>query len=98
MFPDGKLLHATIKDTPQCMLCNTIKQNNIIHIKCALGFCDEFPEYNIPDKELYPITHFNAYTHQLRCAKHSIFTNGPTLCKICEANDDIKSYLIKIST
>ena len=65
--------------------------------------CDECPKYIIPDKELdcgpnYPIVSSSVYTHQLRCAKHSIITNGPTLCKICEANDDIKSYLIKIST
>ena len=44
VFPDGECLHATIQDAAQCITCLPIKPNNIIHIKCALGFCDECPE------------------------------------------------------
>ena len=47
VFPDGDFLHATIKDSDKCTTCLHIKPNNMIHIKCVLGFCDEFPEYNI---------------------------------------------------
>ena len=50
LFSDGEFLHVTIKDAAQYIYCNIIKPKNIIHIKCALGFCDECPEYNIPYK------------------------------------------------
>ena len=44
VFPDGEFLHDTIKDTAQCISCTNIKPNNMIHIKCDLGFCDECTE------------------------------------------------------
>ena len=47
VFPDGECLHDTIKDADQCITCISIKPNNMILIKCALYFCDEYPEYNI---------------------------------------------------
>ena len=43
-FLGGGCLHATIKDVAQCITCLPIKRKNMIHIKCDLGFCDEFPE------------------------------------------------------
>ena len=52
MFTDGEYLHATTKDSAQFITCITIKPNNVIYIKCALGFCYECPECNKPDKEL----------------------------------------------
>ena len=49
MFPDGEYLHATIKDTDQCIItCLPIKPNNMINIKCDLGFL-----INVPSK-IYP--------------------------------------------
>ena len=50
MFPYGEFLHATIKDADQCITCLTIKPQNMIHIKCDLGFCYVFTEYNITDE------------------------------------------------
>ena len=50
VFPCGECLHATIKDTAQCITCLPIKSKNITNIKCALGFCDEYLEYNICDE------------------------------------------------
>ena len=44
VFIDGECLHATIKDAAQCITCLPIKANNIINIKCDLGFCDEFTD------------------------------------------------------
>ena len=38
VFPDGGCLHGTIKYAAQYI---PIKPNNMIHIKCDLGFCDE---------------------------------------------------------
>ena len=58
-------------------------------MKCALVFCDKSPKFIIPDEELdyrpnVPFIHFSAYTYQGRCSKHGIFSNEPTLCKLCE--------------
>ena len=50
VLPCGECLHATIKDTAQCITCLPIKSKNITNIKCALGFCDEYLEYNICDE------------------------------------------------
>ena len=51
MFPDGEFLHATITymhlNASPILLLN---QKNMIHIKCALAFFNEFTEYNITDK------------------------------------------------
>ena len=49
MFPYREYLHATIKYLSQRITCITIKPENMINMKCALGFCDEFPDYNIPN-------------------------------------------------
>ena len=69
VFPDDESLHATIKDSAQCITCLPIKPKNMIHIKCALGFFDEFPEYNVINEELddgpnASIIHFSVYTYQ----------------------------------
>ena len=84
VFPDGENLHATIKNAAQCISCTPIKPKNIINIKFALGFCADFPKYNIPDEELddgtnYSLIHFSVYTYQGRRTKHGIMPNGPTL-------------------
>ena len=44
VFPDGECLHATIRDASQFITRITIKLNNMIHIKCDLGSCDECTE------------------------------------------------------
>ena len=44
VFPDGEFLHATIKYAAHCITCVHIKPNNMIHIRCDLGFCDECHE------------------------------------------------------
>ena len=44
VFPDVEYLHATIKDASQFITRITIKLNNMIHIKCDLGSCDECTE------------------------------------------------------
>ena len=80
---DGYFLHSTIKIAAQFMSCTPIKPNNIINMKCTLGFCNEFTEYNIPDEEiqygpkatLFPLSF---YPDQERCAKYGIILNGPT--------------------
>ena len=89
MFPDGDLLYDTIKDASHWILFLTIKPKNMIHIKFALDFCDVYPEYNNPDKELYDgpnasLIYFIVYAYQVRCATHGIIPNGPSLCRICE--------------
>ena len=58
-------------------------------MKYAFVFYDEFPKYIIPDKELYGGTNallipFSIYNYQVRCAKHGMIPNEPTLCKLCE--------------
>ena len=95
MFWYGECLHATIKDAAQCITCLSIKPNNMIHIKCALGVCDECPEYNIPDEELddgpnVSLLHFIVYNYQGRCAAHAKISNVPSVHIVCEENDDIK--------
>ena len=57
----------------------------------------------ITDEELdygpnSPLIYFSVYTYQGRCSNHGIVPNGPTLCKICEANDDITNSWIKRPT
>ena len=47
VFPDGEFLYAAIKYEAQCITCLSIKTNNMVNIKCALGFCDECPDYNL---------------------------------------------------
>ena len=69
-------------------------------MKCALVFLYKFPNYIIHNEELYgepngPLICFSVYIHQVRCAKHGIFLNGSTLCKVCEENYDINNDLIK---
>ena len=44
VFPDGGCLHDTIKYEAHCITCLTIKPDNMINIKCDLGFCDECTE------------------------------------------------------
>ena len=75
----------------------------MIHFKCALCFCGEFPEYNLPDEEIYDgpngsLVHFIFYTYQGICETHVIIKNGPCLYRICEGNYDINNGLIKIPT
>ena len=87
MFPYSNCLHATIKYAAQCITYLPIKPKNMICITCDLGFCDEFPEYNITDEELYyrpnaSYIHFSVYTNQIRLAKYGIITNGPSACRI----------------
>ena len=40
LFLYGEFLYSTIKYYDWCITCLPIKPNNIIHIKCALCFCD----------------------------------------------------------
>ena len=96
MFPGGECLHATIKYADNCITCILIKPNNIIHIKCASGFCDEYTDYNITNEGLddepkASIFHFSEYTYQGRCATHGIIPNRPSVLRSCEENDDIKN-------
>ena len=49
LFPDSDFLHAAIKDAARCISCNLIKPKIITHMKCDLGFYDEFTKYIIPD-------------------------------------------------
>ena len=103
VFPDGECLHTTIKDAVECITCLPIKPKNMIRIKCALGFCDECPEYNIPSEELddgpnASIIHFSVYTYQGRCSIHGTIPNVPIVCILCEENYDIKNSPIKRPT
>ena len=41
VFSDSECLHATIKYACQFISFTPIKPDNIIHMQCALGFCDE---------------------------------------------------------
>ena len=50
-FPGGECLHFNIKYSDQCIIYLPIKPMNMIHIKCALVFFNDCPEYNIPDEE-----------------------------------------------
>ena len=43
LFTDDEFLHATIKDTDQCITCLPIKPNKMTYIKCDLDFRDAFP-------------------------------------------------------
>ena len=61
MFLYSECLHAVIKDAAQYITCLPIKPNNIIHIKCALAFCDKFPGYNITNEELYYVPNAAEY-------------------------------------
>ena len=70
MFPDVECLHATTSNADHLIACTPIKPNNIIYMKCALGFFDESPKYSIPD-EVYggpnaPLIHFSFYSYQGR--------------------------------
>ena len=44
------IITCSYKDTAQCITYIPIKQRDIINIKCALSFFDEFTSYNIPDE------------------------------------------------
>ena len=99
MFPDGECLHATIKYSDKTITCTNIKPNNIIHMKCNLGFSDKYPKYIIPDKKLYdgpnyPLIHFSVYTYQGRWAKHGTIPNRPSLWKLCEEDYYINNVII----
>ena len=52
VFPYSEFLHATIKYSSWCITCLPTKPEYIIHIKCDICFCGEFPEYNSTDEEL----------------------------------------------
>ena len=75
LLPDVECLRDTTKDTDQLIACTPIKPKNIIYMKCALVFCDECPNYSIPD-EVYgglndPFIHFSVYSYQVRFEKKS---------------------------
>ena len=66
-------------------------------------FCVKFPEYIIPDEELYdgqnaPLILLSVYTYQVICETDGIIRNVPTLWKPCEENDDIKNSITKRPT
>ena len=66
-------------------------------------FCDECPEYIIPDEEVNDapndlLMNFSVYNYQRRCPKHVIITNGPISCKIFEENYDINNGLFNRPT
>ena len=66
-------------------------------------FCDECSEYNITNEEQYDVSnssiiHFSVYIYQGRCATHGIIPNAPSVCRLCEEDDDIKNGLIKRPT
>ena len=89
MFPYSECLHATIKDTSQCITCIDIKPNNMVHVRFDLSFCDEFPEYNVPSEELddvpnASIIHFSVYTYQGRCETRGIVPNESSVCRSSE--------------
>ena len=68
-----------------------------------MGFCDECPEYIITDEKLYDglngsLIHFSFYPFQLLCSIHEIISHGPSLCRICEENDDINNGIINMRT
>ena len=42
VLPDSEFLHATIKYSAKYITCFPIKPNNMIHIKCDLGFLMNF--------------------------------------------------------
>ena len=75
----------------------------MIHIKCALSFCDIWVQYKIPDNELddgpkASLFNFSVYTYQGICETHGINPNGPSLCRICEENNDKSNGVIKRPT
>ena len=66
VFQYGQFLYATFKYSFHCISYTPNKPKNIIHIKFALGFGDELPEYNITDEELEdgpnsPLIHVSVY-------------------------------------
>ena len=48
VFPDGEVLHDSIRDAAQFITCIRTKPKNMIHVKSALGFYDGCSEYIIP--------------------------------------------------
>ena len=65
-------LHTTTKEEAQFILCTNIKPSNIINIKCALRFCDEWSKYITTGEEIYdgpnhPLIQFGVYTYQGIC-------------------------------
>ena len=53
-------------------------------MECDLGFCDEFPNFIIPDEELddepnFQLIRFSVYNYKGRCENNGIITNVPTL-------------------
>ena len=75
----------------------------MINIKCDLGFCDEWTEYNITNEELEDepnssLMYFSVHNYQGRCETHGITTNITSVCRICEENDYINSGIIKRPT
>ena len=102
VLPDCECLHDNIKDAAHCTISLSLTTKNIINIKCALGFCNEFPDYNTPDEELdagpnYSIIHVSIYNYQGRCATYGVIPNGPSVCILCKENGDINNGLIKKS-
>ena len=69
----------------------------------CFGFFDECPEYDVLEKELddeqnASSIHFSVYKYQGRYETHVIIPNGPSVCIICECNDDINNVLVKRPT
>ena len=60
----------------------------MINTKCDLGFCDEFPGYNITNEELddrknASIIHLSVYIYQGICATHGIIPNVKIVFRSC---------------
>ena len=63
-------------------------------------FCDKNSGCNITEEELddgpnASRINFSLFTYQVRCTTHNIIPNGPSVCRICEENDDINNGIIK---
>ena len=56
------------KHAAHTITCTPIKPDNIINMKCDLGFCEKFTNYIITDEELDDVPnaqliHYNVYTN-----------------------------------
>ena len=90
-FPNDEPLHATLKQAAAVICCPAPNDKNIIKMHCALRFCDNCPQYNIPDEEQAqgpnaPVIHFTIYTKQSRCAVHGFVPGNPPQCPECMEN------------
>ena len=89
VFPDGNVLHETIRDAVNTMMCPKQSSISLSHWKCVLRQCDNYPKYDVPKYEsscltVAPKIKFHQYVIFSTCSLHGLIGDGRLIYNLFE--------------